>query len=359
MLIGVLFHFVSIFIIHRFDCRINLFFARKESTLFWGRISSIIVPENVTEQDDVSLKWMAPQDYSAFSCIADRCTHSCCAGWEIDIDQESLQRYRSLKGEWKERMEACIEEAEDGTACFRLAEKERCPFLQSDGLCELILHFGEDMLCQICTDHPRFRNFYADRTEIGLGLCCEEAARQTLARKEPMRLVAIEDDGMECETDPEEQAFLQWRNSRLSLAQNRKIPIRQRIHELYPNTFVLQEWKDFLLSLERMDESWASRIQEAQPASLDEQWDIPLEQLISYLLYRHLPRALENGDPEGQLAFAVFAWQMAEQLFASSQGGMDDLVEITRLLSSELEYSDENMDAIIEEIARRKDGKEE
>lgn len=304
---------------------------------------------------NAALKWFAPQDYASFSCIADRCTHSCCVGWEIDIDGESLQRYRKLKGEWKDRMDVCIDETEDGTACFRLTEEERCPFLKQDGLCELILHFGEDILCQICADHPRFRNFYADRIEMGLGLCCEEAARQTLSRIEPMKLILAEEDGIEELVNPQELAFLRWRDEKLALVQNRAIPICQRIRELYPYSFPLQEWKDFLLSLERMDEAWAQRLQNAQPNEMVSQWDVPLEQLISYLLYRHLPRALETGDLEGQLAFTVFAWQIAEQLFASSQGSMEDLVEIVRLLSSELEYSDENMDAIIDEIMRRKD----
>ena len=30
---------------------------------------------------------------------------------------------------------------------FILTEDDRCPFLKSDGLCELILTKGEDMLC--------------------------------------------------------------------------------------------------------------------------------------------------------------------------------------------------------------------
>ena len=32
-----------------------------------------------------------PDYYSAFRCIAGACKHSCCIGWEIDIDEESLE----------------------------------------------------------------------------------------------------------------------------------------------------------------------------------------------------------------------------------------------------------------------------
>ena len=74
-----------------------------------------------------------------------------------------------MTGETGKRLWENIDESGE-TACFRMAEGERCPFLNGDGLCDLILAEGPDILCQICTDHPRFRNFYADREEIGLGM---------------------------------------------------------------------------------------------------------------------------------------------------------------------------------------------
>ena len=32
-------------------------------------------------------------DYDTFACIAGRCPDTCCAGWQILIDEESLERY--------------------------------------------------------------------------------------------------------------------------------------------------------------------------------------------------------------------------------------------------------------------------
>ena len=52
-----------------------------------------------------------------------------------------------------------------------------------------ILSCGENVLCNICKDHPRFRNFRSDRTEVGLGLACEEACRLILNYNEPFCLV--------------------------------------------------------------------------------------------------------------------------------------------------------------------------
>ena len=44
------------------------------------------------------MKLYAPQYYKDFKCIADKCDHSCCIGWEIDVDGEALERYEGLSG---------------------------------------------------------------------------------------------------------------------------------------------------------------------------------------------------------------------------------------------------------------------
>ena len=50
------------------------------------------------------MKLFAPDYYKYFSCIADKCGHSCCVGWEIDIDADTLEYYRSVKGTLGKRM---------------------------------------------------------------------------------------------------------------------------------------------------------------------------------------------------------------------------------------------------------------
>ena len=35
------------------------------------------------------MKLYAPGYYKRFACIASKCRHSCCVGWEIDIDPET------------------------------------------------------------------------------------------------------------------------------------------------------------------------------------------------------------------------------------------------------------------------------
>lgn len=120
------------------------------------------------------MKYIAPNYYKAFSCLAGQCQHSCCIGWEIDVDEAAFQRYQSTVGQMGQRLRASISQ-DGGTPHFILAEGDRCPLLRQDGLCDMILQPGEDALCQICADHPRFRNYFSDQVELGLGLCCEAA----------------------------------------------------------------------------------------------------------------------------------------------------------------------------------------
>ena len=121
------------------------------------------------------MKFVKPNFYDRFRCTASACSDTCCAGWEIDIDPDTKAYYETLEGEFGERLREQIEELPEGMACFRLTEDERCPFLTDDNLCEVIFELGDDGLCEICREHPRFYEQFADRMEMGVGLCCEEA----------------------------------------------------------------------------------------------------------------------------------------------------------------------------------------
>jgi hypothetical protein len=50
------------------------------------------------------MKLVAPDYYEKFKCIADKCKHSCCIGWEIDIDEDTMDLYESIDGEFGEKL---------------------------------------------------------------------------------------------------------------------------------------------------------------------------------------------------------------------------------------------------------------
>ena len=304
------------------------------------------------------MKTIMPDCCRNFICLAGACRHNCCLGWEIDIDSAALAQYQAVPGPLGQRLQETID-LTNGTPHFRLTPEERCPFLNQANLCDLILELGEESLCQICSDHPRFYNEFSDRTEMGFGLCCEAAGQLILGYQKPTRLITVDDDGGLETPDDEEATLLKLRDELMAQMQDRSLSFAQRLDALkqrcqYPEQ-PWQQWRSFLLSLERLDDAWAdalTRLQE-NPPPLDLRWDIPFEQLTVYLLFRHLPGALEDGDILGRVRYCVLIASLLRALLASQeQPDLDSLVELCRLYSSEIEYSDENVDAILDELQR-------
>ena len=127
--------------------------------------------------------YIRPEFFSDFKCIAEKCTDSCCIGWEIGVDSNTKEKYEKIKTPFGKKVMENIVKSEDGGAVFKLSENERCPFLNDNNLCDIIINCGEENICYICKEHPRFYNDYANATEYGLGLCCEEAAKIILTEE--------------------------------------------------------------------------------------------------------------------------------------------------------------------------------
>jgi len=140
--------------------------------------------------------YIKPDFYDDFKCIAGRCTDNCCIGWEIDVDEASLEKYNKINTLFGDKIRSQIIKSEDGSSCFKLSENERCPFLNENNLCDIIINCGEECLCDICREHPRFYEWFTGFTECGLGLCCEEVCRILLRNDKPFSLTE-ESDGEE------------------------------------------------------------------------------------------------------------------------------------------------------------------
>ena len=233
------------------------------------------------------MKHIAPDYYLKFRCIGGKCRHNCCIGWEIDIDEDTLRFYRSVGGELGERLKKNICTTDDPPH-FILGEHERCPFLNKDNLCDLISAQGEGALCQICADHPRFRFEYADRTEMGLGLCCEAAAALVLSQTEKPKLTVLDDDGDDDIADPDEKAMLDLRDELTGMLFDTSLPVEKRIDALLDRMETgmdetpMPVWAERLASLERLDEAWTAELALLhQPAqALDSAtWSMPFLQL--------------------------------------------------------------------------------
>lgn len=249
---------------------------------------------------------IVPAYYPHFHCIADRCRHNCCIGWEIDIDLDTYALYNAVDGDFGKRLKAGILHGEQ--PCFRLGKDDRCVFLNEDGLCDIILTLGEDALCDICTDHPRFRTYLGDDLHLGVGLCCEEACRLIL--DSPVQFVDA-DTGNEVAVDTTVLPF--------------------------SDTRTLEEWAAIYRLLERLDPTWDTYLDRLTAhKTFTQNQNVAWERLTAYFMFRH-----QNTRFAAHAAAVILTLAKDE----------NELYEISRLYSAEIEYSDENLQLILQKTA--------
>lgn len=349
------------------------------------------------------MKYHKPSFFDQFKCIGSACTDTCCAGWEIEVDETTAQGYLAEKGAFGDRLRREIG-SEPGEYFFKL-KNNRCPFLNKENLCDIFINLGEDRLCDICREHPRFYNWFGDYTEVGLGLCCEEAERLLFSDSKPLTFVEevhtdasdlLDDESEECEQ------MLEERKAIFSILQNRKKNIGARLKRLllqlpYADEMLLLtvpilEWDDpesipkldynakpstntlkssalflirFFGGMESLDETWPSMMKELEQ-NIDSLIDVDkaaeflqfmkgenrlyeYEHIAVYLVYRYYPEILFDGQIEAKILFAAASicllFLMDLQCF--QENGVytqQDRIELVRRFSKEIEYCPENME---------------
>lgn len=349
------------------------------------------------------MKYHKPSFFDQFKCIGSACTDTCCAGWEIEVDETTAQGYLAEKGAFGDRLR-CEIGSEPGEYFFKL-KNNRCPFLNKENLCDIFINLGEDRLCDICREHPRFYNWFGDYTEVGLGLCCEEAERLLFSDSKPLTFVEevhtdasdlLDDESEECEQ------MLEERKAIFSILQNRKKNIGARLKRLllqlpYADEMLLLtvpilEWDDpesipkldynakpstntlkssalflirFFGGMESLDETWPSMMKELEQ-NIDSLIDVDkaaefiqfmkgenrlyeYEHIAVYLVYRYYPEILFDGQIEAKILFAAASicllFLMDLQCF--QENGVytqHDRIELVRRFSKEIEYCPENME---------------
>lgn len=302
------------------------------------------------------MKTYSPEYFEKFKCIADRCRHSCCVGWEICIDSETLDKYKTVEGQLGKRLKENIAFEEDA-ASFVLDNNERCPFLNSSGLCDIIIEKGDSYLCEICREHPRFYNFFSDRTEMGIGLSCEEAARIILSSEGKMELIVTDEDEYPEERLTEfEKYILSKRAEIIPELQDREKSIDTRVEAVltlcnisFPD-ISLTEWLKIFSELEILDQSWLDTVSMLGNSKIGHNIpDVAFEQLLVYLVYRHTPLSEDKGDFADRIAFACLGYKIIKNICERTDNcNFDMFCEICRMYSSEIEYSEDNTAALID-----------
>jgi len=297
------------------------------------------------------MKYRYPDFYYDFQCSAGACQHTCCKDWDIELDEETVELYRNLPKPEAEDILRRLKFSEEG-ASMCLTEDERCPFLQKDGLCELILRYGEDYISDICTDHPRFYNSFHDTFEMGLGLACEEVVKLLLDSDEPLTFIEEDDGETESEIDEQEQLVLNFREeceSYLEMRDSDHYSESALLISSYEPDYILPETKEIMelyLNLDVMDPEWNTMVEKAIACEsvTNERLgeilnNVRYERLFQYLMFRHVPSAHNVSEAVEILKFVISACILIASLEISGV----EVHEAVRMFSSEIEYSDCNI----------------
>ncbi len=302
-----------------------------------------------------------PDYYNEFKCINSRCQHNCCIGWDIYIDDITAEKYENIDGVFGEWLRSNIDFSQEKIV---LGKDKRCPFLNENNLCDIIINIGEEYLCDICKNHPRFINELPGRIETGIGLSCEEATRIIIGKPEQTRLIINGND----ETTDE---LLNKRDEIFEILQNRDYYINERLHILLQvcNAHIpdksFEEWIDLFITFERLDNKWGDALKflknnykNADYSGFDKYMQYrthEYEQLAVYLIYRYYANCFDLEDASAVIVFTYLCHSIIYALGATvwtrtGTFNFEQQVELIRTFSAEIEYSDQIMNRIWDEL---------
>lgn len=343
-----------------------------------------------------------PHYYEKFFCTADQCPDTCCTGWQIVIDENSLEKYSNVSGDFGIRLLNSIDWRE---GIFEQYDK-RCSFLNSENLCDIYKELGAEALCDTCRLYPRHIEEFENLREFSLSLSCPVAAKMILECQEPVKFLEEQDEQEECEDDFEDFDFLLFdcllevREKLFSIVQNRKIPVEKRMFcvlrtaknlqdaldegELFERDFISdmelylqEEIKEFsgsfyetvqvlrkdLLRLEVLREEWKANLKAAEnlfqkgeiwymdkreryKAEIkntigQEQWDIYKEQLLMFFLYTYFCGAVYDDMIYSKGVLSVISVFWIEEITFWNWAKDERIIEEKNILETAYRYARE------------------
>lgn len=199
--------------------------------------------DNTQDQSKETADWRqkmiytVPDYFYKFECLAAECPETCCAGWQIVIDERTLAKYQKCQDSFGNRLANSIDWKE---RCY-LQYDGRCAFLNEEDLCDIHLEKGVEYQCKTCRRYPKHVEIYDNEREWSLSLSCPAVARMILEKKEKTKFYTAEkktdEYGKSCENEDEFDDFLfsalmDCRSVLIEMAQNRKEALNIRMAKI-------------------------------------------------------------------------------------------------------------------------------
>lgn len=314
-----------------------------------------------------------PDYYEQFHCLAGECPHTCCEKWEVVIDEETARLYDAVPGDLGEKLRAAMETDAEGDVCFPLSGG-RCPFLDGENLCEIHRQLGPEATSVTCRSHPRFTEDYGPFREVTLCASCPAALALLLGSDAPLTFRETETAEPEEPGDPWLTGLVPLRDRMLRELADRTRSLRGRLERLLLLALEAQGllevdraaelaalaevWEappvelpegpgifprvlEVLSGLEALDGDWRELLRRAETAEAVPVPERLLERVGTYFLFRYPLKAVNDGDLLGRVQLCVLMVLLARRLAA-----VCGLSEAVRRLCSEIEHSEENLEAL-------------
>lgn len=329
-------------------------------------------------------------EYDRFKCIADKCPATCCSGWAVEIDEESLHIYKEKAEKEKDGKLSQMIDWEE--SCFCQKGNGDCAFLREDKLCQMYIDYGEGFFCQTCDQYPRHMEEFPNVREYSLSVSCPVAAKMLLEAEKPLAIQTEQDeeteDIYEDFNEPLYELLQKCRDEALEILLDRNVSLPIRSKKILEKMKMVQDALDgfesddapilreantrdgfeLLFELEPLQPEFRQFLKKAKKVLFTDdsdiyreafermhpKWDIWCEQLIRYFLFTYMCGSVYDDYVFAMTAQAVYNTEMIKQLWLAEwiiSGAMDAQMELTEEIvikvvysySRELEHSNENM----------------
>lgn len=297
------------------------------------------------------MKIVKPTFYKNFKCIAGDCPDSCCQGWEVDADSDSLEYYKTLDNslEIKKRIDSVLSKDEFDNTIFTLAPKKRCPFLNDENLCDMHIAIGGEHTPYTCRTFPRFIYDFGATREIGISFSCPVASDMMYNTESFDFETDINSDLPTLNDIDAEKYFLLYkgRAEAYKIAKDKNKSIRERLNDLLDLGVLLQEklfpydeggddiaFFDVFKNPELINPEWKEKVENFSLKQVSDTQSN--ENILMYFLYKYLMQAVYDDDALSKIKMAVLG------VLINTYFGEDSWT--VHLWSKETEHSQYNMD---------------
>lgn len=265
--------------------------------------------------------YLSPSFFQDFRCYADKCMDTCCQGFSIPLDTQSLTALYKFAELYMPDAVKHIQNTSKGV--FIKFQNSTCPFLKHN-LCMIHSVGGERYLSYICRKYPRTTVNLGDRmVKHSLFLSCEAVVKTVICWENPINELWINAEG-----DNKSNSFLIKQNTFLiqSVSKHFEISFKKKLIS-----------RQLLFQMDITDKSIIEFIPNEIPVSTNLTVQ-ETKNLLAYYIWHYF-----NGNNEAYVQdVSSFMITLIDVCISNCRRSSEKAMVIHKL-SKEIEHSDSNM----------------